>query len=51
MTFGMQNSEAEAHQQLSCAWDEFGINFLDVSMRAAMVGGPSCSTCAFSSRC
>jgi aryl-alcohol dehydrogenase-like predicted oxidoreductase len=31
MTWGMQNTEAEAHQQLSCAWDDFGINFLDTA--------------------
>lgn len=31
MTWGMQNSEAEAHQQLSCAWDDYGINFLDTA--------------------
>lgn len=32
MTWGMQNTEEEAHQQLSCAWDDYGINFLDVSL-------------------
>lgn len=31
MTWGMQNSEEEAHQQLSCAWDDYGINFLDTA--------------------
>ncbi len=30
MTFGKQNTEAEAHQQLSYSWD-LGINFLDTS--------------------
>lgn len=31
MTWGMQNSEAEAHEQLSVAWDECGLNFLDTA--------------------
>jgi len=30
MTFGQQNTEAEAHEQLSFAWD-CGVNFLDTS--------------------
>ncbi|GLC48801.1 hypothetical protein PLESTB_000149900 [Pleodorina starrii] len=30
MTFGKQNTEAEAHEQLSYAWDQ-GINFLDTA--------------------
>ena len=30
MTFGQQNTEAEAHQQLDLAWDQ-GINFLDAA--------------------
>ena len=29
MTYGLQNSEAEAHAQLDLAVDEHGINFLD----------------------
>lgn len=31
MTWGKQNTEQEAHEQLSCAWDEFGINFMDTA--------------------
>ena len=30
MTWGKQNTEAEAHEQLSYAWDQ-GINFLDAA--------------------
>jgi len=30
MTWGSQNSEAEAHEQLDCAWNQ-GINFLDTA--------------------
>ncbi|MEC9372015.1 MAG: aldo/keto reductase, partial [Pseudomonadota bacterium] len=28
MTYGEQNSEKEAHEQLACAWDH-GVNCLD----------------------
>eukprot|EP00798_Chlamydomonas_sp_ICE-L_P018990 gene18990-25572_t len=28
-TWGKQNTEAEAHEQLSYAWDEAGLNFFD----------------------
>lgn len=31
MTWGMQNTEQEAHQQLSAAWNEFGLNFMDTA--------------------
>lgn len=31
MTWGQQNTEQEAHQQLSAAWDEFGLNFMDAA--------------------
>ncbi len=31
MTFGEQNTEAEAHEQLNYAFDERGINFLDTA--------------------
>ena len=31
MTWGQQNSEAEAHEQLDYAWDEAGLNFLDTA--------------------
>ena len=31
MTWGQQNSEAEAHQQLSYALQERGINFIDTA--------------------
>eukprot|EP00638_Chattonella_subsalsa_P006569 CAMPEP_0117759050 /NCGR_PEP_ID=MMETSP0947-20121206/15774_1 /TAXON_ID=44440 /ORGANISM="Chattonella subsalsa, Strain CCMP2191" /LENGTH=379 /DNA_ID=CAMNT_0005579417 /DNA_START=181 /DNA_END=1320 /DNA_ORIENTATION=- len=31
MTWGMQNTEEEAHQQMDLALDEFGINFLDAA--------------------
>ena len=31
MTFGQQNTEAEAHAQLNVAFDELGINFLDTA--------------------
>ena len=30
MTFGEQNTEAEAHRQLDCAFD-FGVNFIDTA--------------------
>jgi hypothetical protein len=30
MTYGMQNTEAEAHEQLSYAFGAAGLNFLDV---------------------
>lgn len=39
MTFGEQNTEAEAHQQLDCAFD-FGVNFIDT---AEMYATPSCA--------
>ena len=39
MTYGEQNSEAEAHQQLDCAFD-FGVNFIDT---AEMYAIPSCA--------
>lgn len=39
MTFGEQNTEAEAHQQLDCAFD-FGVNFIDT---AEMYAVPSCA--------
>ena len=39
MTFGEQNTEAEAHQQLDCAFD-FGVNFIDT---AEMYAIPSCA--------
>lgn len=39
MTFGEQNTEAEAHQQLDCAFD-FGVNFIDT---AEMYASPSCA--------
>ena len=39
MTFGEQNTEAEAHQQLDCAFD-FGVNFIDT---AEMYAAPSCA--------
>ncbi|KAI3433531.1 hypothetical protein D9Q98_003341 [Chlorella vulgaris] len=31
MTWGMQNTEQEAHEQLSAAWDEYGLNFMDTA--------------------
>ena len=31
MTWGQQNTEAEAHEQLNYAWDAAGINFLDTA--------------------
>eukprot|EP00200_Dunaliella_tertiolecta_P004745 CAMPEP_0202356994 /NCGR_PEP_ID=MMETSP1126-20121109/11211_1 /ASSEMBLY_ACC=CAM_ASM_000457 /TAXON_ID=3047 /ORGANISM="Dunaliella tertiolecta, Strain CCMP1320" /LENGTH=331 /DNA_ID=CAMNT_0048949811 /DNA_START=121 /DNA_END=1116 /DNA_ORIENTATION=+ len=31
MTWGKQNTEAEAHQQLSYAFDDMGINFMDTA--------------------
>lgn len=31
MTWGKQNTEAEAHAQLSYAWDMYGINFMDTA--------------------
>ncbi|PSC73609.1 aldo-keto reductase-like [Micractinium conductrix] len=31
MTWGEQNTEQEAHQQLSCAVDEYGLNFIDTA--------------------
>jgi aryl-alcohol dehydrogenase-like predicted oxidoreductase len=31
MTWGKQNTEAEAHEQLQYAIDEFGINFFDTA--------------------
>ena len=31
MTWGEQNTEAEAHEQLSYACDERGINFIDTA--------------------
>jgi aryl-alcohol dehydrogenase-like predicted oxidoreductase len=33
MTWGEQNTEAEAHQQLTAAFDEFGLNFMDAAGR------------------
>lgn len=39
MTFGEQNTEAEAHQQLDCAFD-FGVNFIDT---AEMYAIPTCA--------
>ena len=39
MTFGEQNTEAEAHRQLDCAFD-FGVNFIDT---AEMYAIPSCA--------
>ena len=39
MTFGEQNTEAEAHRQLDCALD-FGVNFIDT---AEMYAIPSCA--------
>ncbi len=39
MTFGEQNTEAEAHRQLDCAVD-FGVNFIDT---AEMYAIPSCA--------
>ena len=39
MTFGEQNTEAEAHQQLDCALD-YGVNFIDT---AEMYAIPSCA--------
>ena len=39
MTFGEQNTEAEAHQQLDYAFD-FGVNFIDT---AEMYAVPSCA--------
>jgi aryl-alcohol dehydrogenase-like predicted oxidoreductase len=31
MTFGQQNTEAEAHDQLNMAFDQYGINMLDTA--------------------
>ena len=31
MTWGMQNTEAEAREQLSCALDEYNVNFIDTA--------------------
>jgi hypothetical protein len=31
MTWGKQNTEAEAHEQLSCALDEYNVNFIDTA--------------------
>lgn len=39
MTFGEQNTEAEAHRQLDCAFD-FGVNFIDT---AEMYAIPTCA--------
>ena len=35
MTWGCQNTEAEAHEQLSYAWD-MGVNFLDTAGKRAL---------------
>lgn len=31
MTWGNQNTEQEAHEQLSAAWDQYGLNFMDTA--------------------
>lgn len=35
MTWGSQNTEAEAHEQLNYAFDEAGLNFLDTAEMCA----------------
>jgi hypothetical protein len=47
MTWGKQNTEAEAHEQLSYAWD-YGINFMDTAGGSHMLSCASVWTAALS---
>lgn len=54
MTWGMQNTEEEAHQQMDVAWDEYGLNFLDtaeICEQGRQGGCGGCGGCAPEGAC